>query len=63
MYIQAVYPLHSQDTIGREFGAFKDIKDNYPKYVISYDDVTIKNQEGVIHLSLLDFLMDEEFFI
>lgn len=63
MYIQAVYLLHSQDTNNCVFGAFKDIKDNNPKYVISYDDVTIKNQEGVIHLSLLDFLMNEEFFI
>lgn len=63
MYMQAAYLLHSQETIDREFGAFKDIKDNYPKYVVSYDDITIKNQDGIVHLSLLDFLMDEKLFM
>ena len=32
-YIQVAYLLASQETIEREFGAFKDIVDNYPKYM------------------------------
>lgn len=58
IYIQTAYVMENEETIEREFGAFKAIADNYPKYVISYDDWT-QNREGIIHLNLLDFLMDE----
>lgn len=39
------------------------MQDNYPKYVASYDDITIKNQDGIVHLSLLDFWMDEKLYL
>ena len=53
------YVLGSSQTIDREFGAFKDIEDNYPKYVISYDDLQHSGVDGIIHLPLLTFLTDE----
>ena len=34
-YIQACYDLSSEETRNREFNAFNNITDNYPKYVIS----------------------------
>ena len=34
-YIQVSLYLNSEETINREFGAYKSIQDNYPKYVIS----------------------------
>lgn len=34
-YIQACYNLTNEETKNREFNAFKNISDNYPKYVIS----------------------------
>ena len=34
IYIQVTYLLESEKVINREFGAFEEIKDNYPKYVI-----------------------------
>jgi len=40
------------------FGAYEAIRDNYPKYVISYDDWTA-DREGIRHLNLIDFLTDE----
>ena len=36
-YYQVAYLLATEDVIEREFGAYKDIQDNYPKYVISMD--------------------------
>ena len=59
-YIQVTYELYGNDrTIEREFGAFKSIDDNYPKYVISLDKMDL-SRDGIIHLNLIDFLLDDK---
>lgn len=58
VYIQAAYHLEDEETIEREFGAYKSIHDNYPKYVISHDDWKLDDVDGIIHLPLLEFLLD-----
>lgn len=58
IYIQASYLISSEETREREFGTLKKIKDNYPKYVISMTPlVTRTDDDGIIHLSLREFLM------
>ena len=60
-YIQVCYELDGNDsTIQREFGAFKSIEDNYPKYVMSLDKINF-SRDGIIHLNLIDFLLGEDF--
>lgn len=60
-YIQVTYKMKGNDsTIEREFGAYKSIEDNYPKYVISLDKVDL-SRDGIIHLNLIDFLLSEDF--
>ena len=60
-YIQVTYEMKGNDnTIEREFGAYKSIEDNYPKYVISLDKIDL-SRDGIIHLNLIDFLLSEEF--
>ena len=60
-YIQVTYEMKGNNqTIEREFGAYKSIDDNYPKYVISLDKVNL-SRDGIIHLNLIDFLLDDEF--
>jgi hypothetical protein len=61
LYIQATYLLSSEETIRREFGNLADIKDNYPKYVVSMDPVggDLDEYPGIHHLQLRDFLMRE----
>lgn len=60
-YIQVTYEMEGHDnTIEREFGAYKSIEDNYPKYVISLDKIDL-SRDGIIHLNLIDFLLSEEF--
>lgn len=56
IYIQAAYLLSDEKVIEREFGAYDSIKDNYPKYVISMDKLTL-SRDGIIHMNLLDFLL------
>ena len=60
-YVQVTYEMKgNDDTIEREFGAYKSIEDNYPKYVISLDKVDL-SREGIIHLNLIDFLLNQDF--
>lgn len=42
-FIQVAYLLSSEEVIEREFGAYKSIKDNAPKYVLSLDRLDIVN--------------------
>lgn len=57
IYIQVAYLLHEASTVEREFGNLIGIEDNYPKYVVSYDDFDVRNTYlGIKHIKLLDFL-------
>lgn len=57
-YIQATYLMESAETREREFDAYANVRDAYPKYVISMDSIT-QDENGVRHLGLLEFLTDE----
>ncbi len=59
-YIQACYDLSNEETRIREFGAFNNISDNYPKYVVSTNKEDY-SQNGIKHLNIFDFLMDDQF--
>lgn len=59
IYIQAAYLLSDEQVIEREFGAYTGIGDHYPKYVITLDRTTLM-RDGIIHLNLIDFLIDDE---
>ncbi len=57
IYVQVAYLLNDPKTVEREFGNLLRIKDNYPKYVVSYDAFDSKNTWlGIQHYQLLDFL-------
>ena len=59
LYFQVTFVLADDSVIEREFGAFNNIKDNYPKYVISTDKYDF-SQNGIIHKNIIDWLMEEE---
>ncbi|MDE6288935.1 MAG: ATP-binding protein [Muribaculaceae bacterium] len=61
IYFQVSYKLSSQETIKREFGNLQDIKDDYPKYVVTMEDITgpVKEYPGINHIHLRDFLKKE----
>ncbi|MDE5845584.1 MAG: ATP-binding protein [Muribaculaceae bacterium] len=61
IYVQATYLVASEQTQEREFGNLLKIKDNYPKYVVSMDPISLsKNYDGIQHLSLRKFLLKED---
>ena len=57
LYFQVAYLLADETVVEREFGAYKNIQDNYPKYVISMDTFDM-SQDGIIHKNIIDWLLE-----
>ena len=53
--------LFEESTIQREFGSLLKIEDNYPKYVVTMDEYSAGNYNGILQLHLKDFLMRHSF--
>ena len=58
IYIQVAYILADDTVMDREFGAYKGIEDNYPKYVLTMDKHDF-SQEGIIHKNVIDWLLEK----
>lgn len=58
-YFQVSYLLSDEKTRNREFDTLSEIKDNFPKYVLSLDNLDF-SQNGIIHRNLIDFLLDDK---
>ena len=56
IYIQVSYLLASENTKEREFSVLENIKDNYPKYVLSMDEFDM-SRNGIKHVNLIEFLI------
>ena len=59
VYIQVTYPLASEETIQREFGIYDSIHDNFPKYVVSMDELDF-SRNGIKHRNIKEFLLMKE---
>lgn len=57
-YYQVAYYLADQSVVDREFGAYRVIADNYPKYVLSMDKFDF-SRDGIIHKNVIAFLMEK----
>ena len=58
IYVQVAYLLASEETVKREFSVYNSVKDSYPKYVVSMDELDF-SQNGIIHKNIKDFLFME----
>lgn len=63
VYVQVCYKLSGPDTIKREFGNLQAIGDDYPKYVVTMEDIVgpLKEYPGIRHVHLRDFLTRNNF--
>lgn len=59
LYVQVTYLLASESTIEREFGVYDGIRDNFPKYVVSMDEVDF-SRNGIKHRNIRDFLLQKD---
>lgn len=58
IYFQVTYILSDEAVVEREFNAYKNIDDNYPKYVLSMDKLDF-SQNGIIHKNIIDWLLEK----
>ncbi|MBN1519594.1 MAG: ATP-binding protein [Spirochaetales bacterium] len=58
VYVQVCYLLASEETVKREFSVLESIPDNFPKYVLSMDEID-RSRNGIIHKNIRDFLLGD----
>ena len=56
IYIQVTYLLSSEQTENREFRVLELINDNYPKFLISMDEIKINHPKGIKHQNIWEFV-------
>jgi len=60
-YYQVALTVLDENTLKRELDAFKNIKDNYPKYLITLDDVMVNTDyDGIKVVNALEWLLEED---
>lgn len=61
IYVQVTKEISSQDTEQREYSRLLEIRDNYPKYLLTTDSFAGGNYEGIKTMHIADFLLCSEF--
>ena len=56
IYYQVATSILDQTTYHREITPLKKIADNYPKYLITMDEIPIE-EEGIKQINIIDFLL------
>lgn len=59
IYVQVSYILASEGAIEREFGVYNLVRDNWPKYVVSMDELDM-SRDGVKHVNIIEFLLADD---
>ena len=59
LYVQVAYLLASEETIKREFGVLTEVRDNFPKYVVTLDEFDM-SRDGIKHRNIREFLLADE---
>ncbi|HBF86948.1 MAG TPA: ATPase [Clostridiales bacterium] len=59
-YVQVAVSVMDEEKLKQELRPFGEIKDNYPKYIITLDDYFVKDHGGVKTINAIDFLLGEE---
>ena len=53
-YFQVCYLLNGEETIKREYAPLEKINDNWEKYIVSFDDISLGISKGIQHISVLE---------
>ncbi len=56
LYVQVAYLIPDKKAREREFGNLLQIRDNYPKFVVSMDKIMEGGEKGIRHLHITQFL-------
>ena len=61
IYVQVTKEIKTEETEKREYDRLLEIRDNYPKYILTTDNFAGGNYEGIKTMHIADFLLSEEF--
>ena len=61
LYVQVTQSIGSERTEKREYNRLLEIRDNYPKYVLTTDEFAGGNYEGIKTMHIADFLLSDEY--
>lgn len=61
LYVQVTQSIGSEKTEKREYNRLLEIRDNYPKYVLTADEFAGGNYEGIKTMHIADFLLSSEY--
>lgn len=61
IYVQVCYQMNEKSTVDCEFAPMLEIRDHYPKYVVSMDETFNDNVEGIRHKHIADFLLMKDY--
>ena len=56
-YVQVAVSVSSREKLAQELAVFGAIRDNYPKYLLTLDEVFVPDHDGVKTLNVIDFLL------
>ena len=59
-YIQVAYLTPDKETLDRELRALRDIPDNYPKYLVTMDEIPPSSEEGIHRMSIEKLLLQKD---
>ena len=61
IYVQVCETLRDNEgkTLSRELNSLKKINDNYKKIILTYDNLPVSNEEGIVIQNVLEWLMDK----
>ncbi|MFW5751864.1 MAG: ATP-binding protein [bacterium] len=58
IYVQVAYILTNEETINREYGNLLEISDNFPKYVVTMDELNeLSTYKGINRMHVKDFCL------
>ena len=58
-YVQVAYLTPDKETLDRELRPLRDIPDNYPKYLVTMDEIPASSEEGIHRMPVERFLLRE----
>lgn len=61
LYVQVSYLLASEEILQRKFGVYDSIRDNFPKYAVTMDELDF-SRNGIKHRNVKDFLIMKEWY-
>ncbi len=57
-YYQVSASILDENTRKRELDAFSNIRDNYPKYILTLDDFDFGSLGGIQHKNIIDWMLE-----